>query len=273
MNNQEKIDMLLAQMQEIQAEVSRLQSESNQSELSGSVLGNINPNKGNLTLGNTQQTTKRPAEQPQELDRETMLQNSARGSRTITQSEPLILFVGPASCGKSMVLMSLVEYLDKLSNPDYTIAPNEYYILHDPNYIANCEEFMRTLELNTNASSGKIPLDKTVNEILIDVKRGSNNGQMLRCYSMLEAPGEDFFDIGNPRKPYKSYIKKIIKDAPCPIYYVMLLDLHTPNNNFHDPNDTVRLAYERRLIEIINDGYQRKRGDRIILLYLNSATL
>lgn len=289
MNNQEKIDklnaeilemremskncseslrdMLYAQIQEREEEVSRLKSENNQTEMSGSVLGNINPNKKNQTPGNTQQPTQRPVEQPQELDRETMLINSARGSRTITQSEPLILFVGPASCGKSMVLMSLVEYLDKLSNPDYTIAPNEYYILHDPNYIANCEKFMRTLELNTNASSGKIPLDKTVNEILIDVKRGSSNGQMLRCYSMLEAPGEDFFDIGNPSKPYKSYIKKIIKDAPCPIYFVMLLDLHTPNNNFHDPNDTVRLAYERRLIEIINDGYQRKRGDRIILLY------
>lgn len=268
MNNQEKIDMLLAQMQEIQAEVSRLQSESKQTEMSGSVLGNINPNKESQAPGNIQKPTQRSVEQqPQELDRETMLLNAARGSRTITQSEPLILFVGPASCGKSMVLMSLVEYLDKLSNPDYTIAPNEYYILHDPDYIANCEKFMRTLELNTNASSGKIPLDKTVNEILIDVKRGASNGQMLRCYSMLEAPGEDFFDIGNPSKPYKSYIKNIIKDAPCPIYFVMLLDLHTPNNNFHDPNDTVRLAYERRLIEIINDGYQRRRGDRIILLY------
>ena len=118
-----------------------------------------------------------------------------------------------------------------------------------------------------SANSEKEKLQLPVNPEKITVKRGSNNGQMLRCYSMLEAPGEDFFDIGNPRKPYKSYIKKIIKDAPCPIYYVMLLDLHTPNNNFHDPNDTVRLAYERRLIEIINDGYQRKRGDRIILLY------
>ena len=267
MNNQEKINMLLAQMQEIQAEVSRLQSENNQTEMSGSVLGDINPNKKNQTPGNTQQPNQRPVEQPQERDRETKLKITAKADRTITQSEPLILFVGPASCGKSMILMSLVEYLDKLSNPDYTIAPNESYILHDPNYIANCEKFMRTLELNTNASSGKIPLDKTVNEILIDVKRGSSDGQMLRCYSMLEAPGEDFFDIGNPSKPYKSYIKKIIKDAPCPIYFVMLLDLHTKNNNFHDPNDIVRREYERRLIEIINDGYQRKRGDRVILLY------
>lgn len=289
MNNQEKIDKLNAEIQEmrdmartcseairdrlytnineLEAEVSRLQSEDNQSALSGSVLGNINPNKKNQTSGNTQQPNQRPVEQPQERDRETMLTKTSKAERTITQSEPLILFVGPASCGKSMILMSLVEYLDKLSNPDYTIAPNESYILHDPNYIANCKKFKRTLELNTNASSGKIPLDKTVNEILIDVKRGSSNGQMLRCYSMLEAPGEDFFDIGNPSKPYESYIKKIIKDAPCPIYFVMLLDLHTKNNNFHDPNDIVRREYERRLIEIINDGYQRKRGDRVILLY------
>ena len=153
MNNQEKIDKLNAEIQEmrdmartcseairdrlytnineLEAEVSRLQSENSQTEMSGSVLGNINPNKKNQTSRNTQQPTQRPVEQPQELDRETMLFKSARGSRTITQSEPLILFVGPASCGKSMVLMSLVEYLDKLSNPDYTIAPNENYILYD----------------------------------------------------------------------------------------------------------------------------------------------
>lgn len=268
MNNQEKIDILLAQIREIQEEVARLKSEENQAELPGSVLGNINPNKDNRVSENTSQTPQSTVDQPKQLSREEMLNNATKGSRIITQSEPLILFVGPASCGKSMVLMSLVEYLDKLSNPVYTIAPNEYYILHDPNYIANCEAFMRTLELNTNANcNGKIPLDKTVNEILIDVKKGSCNGHSLRCYSMLEAPGEDFFDIGNPRKPYKPYIKKIIEDAPCPIYYVMLLDLHTPNNNFHDPNDTVRQAYEKRLIEIINDGYQRKRGDKIILLY------
>jgi hypothetical protein len=45
------------------------------------------------------------------------------------------------------------------------------------------------------------------------------------------------------------------------------LDLHTPNNNFHDPADSVRLAYERRLIDIINEGYKRTRGDKVILLY------
>jgi len=267
MNNQEKIDMLLAQMQEIQAEVSRLQSESNQTEMSGSVLGNINHNKENKTSENTSRPNQSTVNKSKQLSMQEKSERAARGSRTITQNEPLVMFVGPASCGKSMVLMSLVEYIDKLSTPDYTIAPNEYYILHNPQYKTNCEAFMKTLEFNTNATSCKIPLDKTVNEILIDVKKGSKNGQSLRCYSMLEAPGEDFFDIGDPGKPYKAYIKKIIQNAPCPIYFVMLLDLHTPNNNFHDPNDTVRLAYERRLIEIINDGYKRTRGDKVILLY------
>lgn len=289
MNNQEKIDKLNAEIQEmrdmartcseairdrlytnineLEAEVSRLQSENSQTEMSGSVLGNINPKKENKTSENTSSPNQSTVNKSKQLSRQEKSERAARGSRTITQNEPLVMFVGPASCGKSMVLMSLVEYIDKLSNPDYTIAPNEYYLLHDPQYKTNCETFMKTLEFNTNATSCKIPLDKTVNEILIDVKKGSKNGKSFRCYSMLEAPGEDFFDIGDPGKPYKAYIKKIIQNAPCPIYFVMLLDLHTPNNNFHDPNDTVRLAYERRLIEIINDGYKRTRGDKVILLY------
>lgn len=289
MNNQEKIDKLNAEIQEmrdmartcseairdrlytnineLEAEVSRLQSEDNQSALSGSVLGNYNPNKGNKTSEYLSKPNQTPDNKSKQLSRAERSVRAARDTRTITQSEPLIMFVGPSSCGKSMVLMSLVEYIDKLSNPDYTIAPNEFYNLRDPQYKTNCEKFMETLEFNTNASVCKIPLDKTVNEVLIDVKKGSKKGESFRCYSMLEAPGEDFFDIGNPGKPYKEYIKKIIQGAPCPIYFVMLLDLHTPNNNFHDPSDTVRLAYERRLIDIINDGYKRNRGDKVILLY------
>lgn len=187
---------------------------------------------------------------------------AAANDRTITQYEPLVLFVGPASCGKSMVLMSLVDYLRGLGGAGYTISANENYIMNDEKYREKCNMFMKALEDNTN-NVRKVPLDKTVDEVLVDVMQ--NN---IRKCSMLEAPGEDFFDIGNPGKKYKEYIKNIIqREDRCPIYYVLLLDLHTKNNNFNDPKDNVRIAYENRLIEIIKDGFNKKLGDRVILLY------
>lgn len=196
------------------------------------------------------------------LSREERLRAAAAGSRTITQKEPLILFVGPASCGKSMILMSLVEYLRSQTTTSYTISANENYILNDSIYLANCEKFMDTLTENANSTGVKLPLDKTVDEVLVDINKGG-----IRKYSMLEAPGEDFFDIGNPKEPYRRYLKNIIQEADCPIFFVLLLDLHTSNNKFNDPNDPVRAAYEDRLIEIINDGYKSRRGDKVILLY------
>lgn len=245
---------LIALVEKQQEQIEELQSK--QKDANGTVLGNTESvtHTNSVTSGfETSKTT---------LSREERLKAATEGSRTITQREPLILFVGPASCGKSMILMSLVEYLRNLKDTQYGVEANENYILNDPIYLENCEKFMNTLIENANSTGEKLPLDKTVDEVLVDINKGG-----YRKYSMLEAPGEDFFDIGNPRKPYRSYLKDIIQEAECPIFFVLLLDLHTSNNNFNDPNDTMRVAYEDRLIEIINDGYKSGRGDKVILLY------
>lgn len=228
---------------------------------SESILGHVSLEDANPVASVKQKVNTSVQEGHRELTREEKISMAPHGSRTITQREPLIMFIGPASCGKSMVLMSLVDYLQSLPNSKYSISPNKSYILNDPDYITNCNKFMGALELNAG-NNVKIPLDKTVDEVLLDVRENK-----IRKYTMLEAPGEDFFDIGNPNTPYRKYIKKIIQDCTCPIYFVMLLDLHTPNNNFHDENDSVRVAYERRLGQIIDDGFCKKRGDRIIFLY------
>ncbi len=188
-------------------------------------------------------------------------------NRTIIGGAPLIIFVGPARCGKSMVLMSLVEYL-RNNVKRYVIAPNYEYIPNDAAYKGKCDQFMQTLQINAGIRDGyKKPLDGSVDEILLDVRDGKNGPVKFR---MLEAPGEDFFSINNPDKPYAQYLNEIISKTrreKYPVYYVMLLDIHTDNNNFNDLTDPTRGAYESRLIEFFDNGYMHSRGDKVVLLY------
>ena len=184
-------------------------------------------------------------------------------ARIITQTvEPLIMFVGPADCGKSMVMMSLVEYLQSM--PGYSFEPNPDYNSLSSNYAQSCSDFKATLTANANVPQGgyKTPLPKTVDEVLLDVRIHNTNK-----YSMLEAPGEDFFSLSKPEKPLKPYLRNIVTGAACPIYYVLLMELHTANNHFNVPQDNIRPLYEQRLMEIMRIGYKPDRGDRVILLY------
>lgn len=189
-------------------------------------------------------------------------------NRTILGTAPLIVFIGPARCGKSMVLMSLVEYL-RANEGSYTVSPNLEYIPNDSQYEQKCEHFMETLEENAVSPNGwKDPLDGTVDEILLDIREGGENGPTK--FRMLEAPGEDFFSLNNPNKDYADYLKAIItktRKGNYPVYYVMLLDLYTDNNKFNDINDSTRTKYESRLIKFFQEGYDASRGDKVILLY------
>lgn len=189
-------------------------------------------------------------------------------NRTILGTAPLIVFIGPARCGKSMVLMSLVEYLSA-NEETYTVSPNLEYIPNDSQYAQKCERFMETLEKNASSPNGwKDPLDGSVNEILLDIRKGGENGPTK--YRMLEAPGEDFFSINTPNKDYADYLKAIMnktRKGSYPVYYVMLLDLYTDNNKFNDINDSTRTKYESRLIKFFQEGFDANRGDKVILLY------
>lgn len=189
-------------------------------------------------------------------------------NRIIYGQEPLVLFVGPASCGKSMVLMSLVEYL---RNPKlgYTIKPDKTYIASE-DYEFACDAFEKTLTENAAIPPGqpKTALDATINEIMVDVL---SNG--TRCLRMLEAPGEDFFNLSDPQAPIKPYLNTIISRTRTdnyPVYYVMLLNINSGKDNTANKtllDTTLRGYYEQRLIDIYNSGYNSDRGDKIILLY------
>ena len=189
----------------------------------------------------------------------------------IVGKAPVIIFIGPASCGKSTVLVSLAEYLSRPGG-GFTVEPNKGFYPNDRQYEDICDKFSKILKVNVGTRSGdfKKAMPKTNYSILVDVKERG-----VTKFRMLEAAGEDFFDpdkmdnAGNC-PAVASYIDTITQKERVyryPIYYVMLLDLYTNKRDnvrclLH--NDTLRKEYENRLLWLYN---RRRRGDKVILLY------
>lgn len=195
------------------------------------------------------------------------MSNSNLANRRIQGDEPLIVFIGPRNCGKSMVLMSLVEHL---RGKGYTVNANMNYIPGDSSYKQKCMKFTETLRNNAAITRDyKKGLDGSVDELLVDVRLGTNGDLKFR---MLEAPGEHFFSLNNPDKDYARYLENIISNkrlGKFPVYFVMLLvdNDNTDSGTGVELNEGIRSAYESRLIEFFENGYDHSRGDKIVLLY------
>lgn len=236
------------------------------------ILGNgvDNPNADIHAENGNRQAEKQPDALREDKPKDDGYKNMAipvNPTRNIDGNTPLIIFIGPAGCGKSMVLMSLVEYLHENG---YVIKGDKGY-LNTKDYNDNCQTFENIL--NTNAGgrdeSDKLALPGSKNEILVNIFKNKS----LIC-RMLEVPGEHFFKatVVSPTNinvtPIKAYLKKIwSKDSfrNYPVYFVFLLDLYTDNNDLKN-NKTKKDKYETRLEEIFDNGYNSERGDRIILL-------
>ena len=171
----------------------------------------------------------------------------------VNQTVPVVVFVGPPSSGKSMILVRLAKYL---RNQGYTIQTDSTF-LNTQKYQSDCEEFKD--KLNTN-----IALRGTVEFLLIKVfKEGREVAKLL------EAPGEDFYTTdpikikdgkNNRIEPYLS----TIMTSRNPKSYVVLLDLDSDvcfrNDSHH------RDSYSQRFLEYFYPNIDVRR-DRIILLY------
>ena len=164
-----------------------------------------------------------------------------------------------------MVLMSLVEHITSPAM-GYSVYPHTNFIPGDDNYATNCDVFMNILQKNAAVMDNqyKDALPGSLNVVVLDVVK---NG--LRKYQLLEAPGEDFISLVDPNRPSPAYLQTLIDPDNLtnnPVYYVFLLDLHSVNTNYlNDP--VARGYYEQRIIDIYQNLYNRRRGDKIILLY------
>lgn len=134
---------------------------------------------------------------------------------------PLVLLVGPPSCGKTMTLIRLARYLRTLSG--YTIQPvTSFRPAHDKNYERMCAQFDAMISNDYAADS-----TSQINFMLVKILY---KGKAL-C-QILEAPGEHYYkpekDIANMvKKQFPRYISKIKNCNNRKIWAVIVEPDHT----------------------------------------------
>ena len=161
---------------------------------------------------------------------------------------PIVVFVGPAASGKSMILVRLAKFL---RNSGFIIEPDTSFVGTDQ-YVKDCSEFKSKL-------STDIALDGTVKHLLVSVRDKDRN----KIAQLLEAPGEDFFNPQAPTHPIPTYLNTIMASQNRKTY-VIILDLDSKFSLRNHQKE--RELYAQRLIEQIYPNIHKKR-DRIILLY------
>lgn len=210
-------------------------------------------------------------------DKEETKRNNERkkygGNRTITGTAPLIVFVGPPRCGKSQVMMSLIEHLKRSTSPRYCFEADDDYASSDAKYSDSCAKFTSILSRNVNCGDNeKYALPGSVNEVLVNI----SEGRTFKC-RMLEAPGEDFFKYKDGKiADMPRYMQQILyhdKGRRYPVYYIMLLNIYVMNEktNRHLLENAQKIKdYQDRLLELFKKGYSKEKGDKIILLFNKS---
>ncbi|OKY84748.1 MAG: hypothetical protein BHV69_07730 [Bacteroidales bacterium 52_46] len=171
----------------------------------------------------------------------------------INNKVPVVVFVGPPSSGKSMILVRLAKYL---RDEGYTIETDPTFLNTD-DYQQDCQEFND--KLNTN-----IALKGSVKFLLVNVYK---DGQEVA--KLLEAPGEDFYTT-DPMKikagkndMVEPYLSTIITSNNRKSY-VVLLDLDSEISFRRDSRH--RDSYQQRFLKYFYPNIDKNK-DRIILLY------
>lgn len=206
----------------------------------------------------TVKTEKEIYEQPQPdnqpiVEPQQSAYNHIATPQIINTAVPVVVFVGPPSSGKSMILVRLAKYL---RSQGYTIKTDSTFLNTDE-YQQDCDEFND--KLNTN-----VALKGSVKFLLVNVYKEGHEVAKL-----LEAPGEDFYTT-DPQKnkngrnnivePYLS----TIMTSTNPKSYVMLLDL---DSEISFRKDTYhRDSYSQRFLNYFYPNIDKRR-DRIVLLY------
>ena len=169
----------------------------------------------------------------------------------VNHTVPVVVFVGPPTSGKSMILVRLAKYLRAQG---YAIKTDPTF-LNTSKYLQGCKDFEDSL--NTVKA-----LPGTVEYLLVDVYLGGN-----LVAKLLEAPGEDFYTTNKNRKEKNSRVEAYLATIMAsnnPKSYVTLLDLDSVisfrRDNYH------RDSYSQRFLNYFYPAINKKR-DKIILLY------
>lgn len=135
---------------------------------------------------------------------------------------PLVMLFGPPACGKTMTLVRLTRYLNKLG---YQISPvRTFRPSYDENYKAMCDGFDEMISSDDAAAS-----TSKIQFMLIQVIK---NGK--RICQILEAPGELYFDPQKPSASFPNFVNTIINGRGRKIWAIMVepdwMDLSDRNN-------------------------------------------
>lgn len=171
----------------------------------------------------------------------------------VNQTVPIVVFVGPPSSGKSMILVRLAKFL---RSQGYTVKTDPTF-LNTAQYQQDCKEFERCLTTTT-------ALQGTVKFLLVNIYK---DGEEIA--KLLEAPGEDFYTT-DPAKTragkndmIEPYLQAIMASRNIKSY-VILLDLDSDTSFRRDGNH--RESYEQRILNHFYVNINKNR-DRVVLLY------
>lgn len=150
----------------------------------------------------------------------------------IADPSPVVVLFGARTSGKTMTLIRLTRYLRKLGyqvEPDRTFRPSI-----SSHYQKMCNEF------DKNINSNNMPGEGTGVISFMLIKVMNENGEPI-C-QILEAPGEHYFDAGNPKNPFPRYINEICV-ITNPKTWVFIVE-----KGWNDPS--VRNSYAKKIIDM-----------------------
>ena len=161
-------------------------------------------------------------------------------------STPIVIPFGPASAGKTMILLRMILYFNKIGyrfKPDTLFRPGD-----DIKYQNLCSEFKNDRPFADFTPGGNADIDF----LLVTIR--DTKGKSL--FQFLEAPGEHFFD-GHVKEEFPPYIENII-GQDTPKTWVVLLQLDWGNRQ------SDRELYKQQIL-ILKDKMQP--SDRIVFLF------
>ena len=181
-------------------------------------------------------------EQPQPANTEKRLDGVVY---IVDENVPIIVLYGPTSCGKSMTLVRMTNYLRSLGGyavtPDRTFRPSD-----DKDYQTDCDNFDAFV---TNPMAAP----PTTGYMLVDVIEGDN----LVC-KILEAPGEYYFNPKEPHKSYRNYLNKIIQSPNQKIWCI-----------FVEKTNVRQSLYVNRVVDMGENGFipSMQTTDSVVVLF------
>lgn len=156
---------------------------------------------------------------------------------------PLVIPFGPREIGKTVTILRLAKYINL-----YDIRPNENF-RRDPIYPSTIAAFEKAL-LDSHfapAATGD------TNVLLLDVIY--HGGKFCQ---ILEAPGEHFFDLNDPRRAYPAYLNQILNSSYRKVFlFFFELNMLT--------SDEARRNYADRIARLILERISATRDSVVIV--------